>query len=159
MKRPTPTRSTGHAKHTHRYNSIILEIQLTSRLSSCKITNMKIDEAASRLEALGNPTRLKIYRALVRAGQAGMPVGTAAGEAQDRAVDPCRITSRSLVSVGLISQVREVHDAGLPRRIRHHAGSCRFPRCRVLRGRNRMRGDEDRRRDFSDLLFRYILET
>jgi len=34
---------------------------------------MKIDDAAARLEALGNPTRLKIYRALVRAGQAGMP--------------------------------------------------------------------------------------
>ncbi len=29
---------------------------------------MKIDEAAARLEALGNVTRLKIYRALVRAG-------------------------------------------------------------------------------------------
>ena len=29
---------------------------------------MKLDDAAARLEALGNPTRLKIYRALVRAG-------------------------------------------------------------------------------------------
>jgi ArsR family transcriptional regulator len=36
---------------------------------------MKIDDAAARLEALGNPTRLQIYRALVRAGEAGMPVG------------------------------------------------------------------------------------
>jgi DNA-binding transcriptional ArsR family regulator len=36
---------------------------------------MKVDDAASRLEALGNATRLKIYRALVRAGHRGMPVG------------------------------------------------------------------------------------
>ena len=36
---------------------------------------MKLEQAASQLEALGNPTRLRIYRALVRAGQAGMPVG------------------------------------------------------------------------------------
>ena len=36
---------------------------------------MKLTDAASRLEALGNPTRLRIYRTLVRAGQSGMPVG------------------------------------------------------------------------------------
>jgi DNA-binding transcriptional ArsR family regulator len=36
---------------------------------------MKLDDAAAHLEALGNPTRLKIYRTLVRAGEAGMPVG------------------------------------------------------------------------------------
>ena len=32
---------------------------------------MKIDDAAARLEALGNPTRLRIYRTLVRAGEEG----------------------------------------------------------------------------------------
>ena len=36
---------------------------------------MKIDDAAARMEALGNPTRLQIYRALVRAGEAGLAVG------------------------------------------------------------------------------------
>ena len=36
---------------------------------------MKLDDAAARLEALGNPTRLKIYRTLVRAGAEGLPVG------------------------------------------------------------------------------------
>jgi DNA-binding transcriptional ArsR family regulator len=36
---------------------------------------MKIDQTARRLEALGNPTRLKVYRALVRAGDPGLPVG------------------------------------------------------------------------------------
>ena len=29
---------------------------------------MKIEDAAARLEALGNPTRLKAFRLLVRAG-------------------------------------------------------------------------------------------
>jgi len=36
---------------------------------------MKIEQVARQLEALGNPTRLKVYRALVRAGDAGLPVG------------------------------------------------------------------------------------
>ena len=36
---------------------------------------MKLDDAAAHLEALGNPTRLKIYRTLIRAGAAGLPVG------------------------------------------------------------------------------------
>lgn len=36
---------------------------------------MKIEKAAKQLEALGNPTRLKVYRALVRAGDGGLPVG------------------------------------------------------------------------------------
>jgi ArsR family transcriptional regulator, arsenate/arsenite/antimonite-responsive transcriptional repressor len=36
---------------------------------------MKLDDLAARLEALGNPTRLAIYRTLVRVGDAGMAVG------------------------------------------------------------------------------------
>jgi DNA-binding transcriptional ArsR family regulator len=36
---------------------------------------MKLEQAAEQLEALGNPTRLKVYRALVRAGDEGLPVG------------------------------------------------------------------------------------
>ena len=67
---------------------------------------MKIDDAAARLEALGNPTRLKIYRALVRAGHAGMPVG----RLQERLKIPASTLShhvKALVSVGLISQLRE----------------------------------------------------
>src|SRR6201992_2030196 len=67
---------------------------------------MKIDDAAARLEALGNPTRLKIYRALVRAGQAGMPVGRLQEKLK---VAPSTLSHhiKSLVSVGLISQGRE----------------------------------------------------
>ena len=67
---------------------------------------MKLDDAAARLEALGNPTRLKIYRALVRAGHAGMPVG----RLQERLKIPASTLShhvKALVSVGLISQLRE----------------------------------------------------
>ena len=36
---------------------------------------MKLEQAAQQLEALGNPTRLRVYRALVRAGADGLPVG------------------------------------------------------------------------------------
>lgn len=36
---------------------------------------MNIEIAAKQLEAIGNPTRLAIYRTLVRAGDAGLPVG------------------------------------------------------------------------------------
>ena len=34
-----------------------------------------LDSIADRLSALGNPTRLQIYRLLVRSGDAGMSVG------------------------------------------------------------------------------------
>ncbi|MGJ4926325.1 ArsR/SmtB family transcription factor [Bradyrhizobium sp. HKCCYLS2038] len=67
---------------------------------------MKLDDVAARLEALGNTTRLKIYRALVRAGHAGMPVG----KLQERLKVPASTLShhvKTLVAVGLISQRRE----------------------------------------------------
>ena len=41
----------------------------------CNNSAMKLDDAAAHLEALGNPTRLKIYRTLFRAGAAGLSVG------------------------------------------------------------------------------------
>ena len=64
---------------------------------------MKLDDAAAHLEALGNPTRLKIYRALVRAGEAGMPVG----KLQDRLkIAPSTLSHhiKTLVTVGLTSR-------------------------------------------------------
>ena len=67
---------------------------------------MKLDAAASCLEALGNPTRLKIYRTLVRAGDAGMPVG----RLQDKLKIAASTLShhvKALVVAGLITQVRE----------------------------------------------------
>src|SRR3569832_1658636 len=67
---------------------------------------MKIVDAAARLEALGNRTRLQIYRALVRAGHAGLPVG----RLQEKLKIPASTLShhiKTLVAVGLVSQVRE----------------------------------------------------
>ena len=67
---------------------------------------MKLDDAAARLEALGNPTRLKIYRALVRAGAEGMPVGRLQTKL-DVAASTLSHHIKSLVVVGLVTQVRE----------------------------------------------------
>jgi DNA-binding transcriptional ArsR family regulator len=67
---------------------------------------MKLDEAAAHLEALGNPTRLKIYRALVRAGAGGLAVG----RLQDKLkIAPSTLSHhiKTLVVVGLVNQVRD----------------------------------------------------
>jgi DNA-binding transcriptional ArsR family regulator len=67
---------------------------------------MKLDDAAAHLEALGNPTRLKIYRALVRAGDAGLAVG----RLQDKLkIAPSTLSHhiKTLMVVGLINQVRD----------------------------------------------------
>jgi DNA-binding transcriptional ArsR family regulator len=67
---------------------------------------MKIDDAATRLEALGNPTRLRIYRALVRAGEPGLPVG----KLQSRLSIPGSTLShhlKTLIIVGLVTQQRD----------------------------------------------------
>jgi DNA-binding transcriptional ArsR family regulator len=68
--------------------------------------DMKIDDAATRLEALGNPTRLRIYRALVRAGEPGLPVG----KLQSRLSIPGSTLShhlKTLIIVGLVTQQRD----------------------------------------------------
>jgi len=67
---------------------------------------MKIEDAAARLEALGNPTRLKIYRALVRAGHAGMPVGRL-GDKLKVAGSTLSYHLKALMAVGLVVQKRE----------------------------------------------------
>jgi DNA-binding transcriptional ArsR family regulator len=67
---------------------------------------MKLDDAATRLEALGNPTRLKIWRALVRAGEEGMTVG----KLQDRldiAASTLSHHLKTLIGVRLVTQTRE----------------------------------------------------
>jgi len=46
-----------------------------NKLSTIKMANMKLETAALILSKIGNPTRLKIVRLLVRAGDEGMPVG------------------------------------------------------------------------------------
>ena len=79
---------------------------MTIALCDDTVQIMKIDEAAARLEALGNPTRLRIYRALVRAGEPGQPVG----KLQARLGIPASTLShhlKTLLIVGLITQQRD----------------------------------------------------
>ena len=66
---------------------------------------MKLDDAAARLEALGNPTRLRIYRALVKAGDGGMSVGKLQSKL-DVAASTLSHHIKTMLIVGLISQER-----------------------------------------------------
>ena len=67
---------------------------------------MKLDDAATHLEALGNPTRLKIYRALIRAGGAGLAVGRLQEKLK---IAPSTLSHhiKTLVVVGLVTQERD----------------------------------------------------
>src|SRR5215213_7647491 len=97
----------GQARCRHRYHiSIILEIQLTTLPNAIIMPVMKIDDAAAHLEALGNPTRLKIYRALIRAGGAGLAVGRLQEKLK---IAPSTLSHhiKALVVVGLVTQVRD----------------------------------------------------
>ena len=67
---------------------------------------MKLEQAAKQLEALGNPTRLNLYRTLVRAGAAGRPVGTLQ-ESLGIAASTLSHHLKTLLMVGLITQERE----------------------------------------------------
>ena len=67
---------------------------------------MKLEKAASQLEALGNPTRLQLYRTLVRAGKEGLPVG----RVQEKLDIPASTLShhlKRLLDTGLVSQERQ----------------------------------------------------
>jgi DNA-binding transcriptional ArsR family regulator len=67
---------------------------------------MEHAHAARCLEKLGNPTRLEIFRLLVRAG----PGGVAVGEIQDRLNVPGSTLSHHishLVNAGLVNQERQ----------------------------------------------------
>ncbi|SRR5258705_12890443 len=66
---------------------------------------MKIDDAAARLEALGNPTRLRVYRALVRAGDAGLSVGKLQNKL-DVAASTLSHHLKTMLIVDLITQER-----------------------------------------------------
>ena len=67
---------------------------------------MEMEDAAARCAELGNITRLSIFRLLVRAGKAGLPVG----EIQIRLGIPGSTLThhlQRLAKVGLITQRRE----------------------------------------------------
>lgn len=66
---------------------------------------MDIELSAARLAALGNSTRLRLYRLLVRAGGAGLSMG----QIQEKLAVPGSTLShhcRALVQVDLIQQER-----------------------------------------------------
>lgn len=70
------------------------------------LISMKLEEAAKQLEALGNPTRLQLYRALVRAGHAGLSVG----RVQQKLGIPASTLSHHLhrlIITGLVTQERQ----------------------------------------------------
>lgn len=67
---------------------------------------MDLELASKQLEALGNATRLRVYRALVRAGHDGLPVGSL----QTRLAIPHSTLSHhlhKLIANGLVSQERQ----------------------------------------------------
>jgi ArsR family transcriptional regulator, arsenate/arsenite/antimonite-responsive transcriptional repressor len=67
---------------------------------------MNLEITARRLEALGNVTRLALYRALVRAGHGGLPVG----RLQEQLAIPASTLShhlQRLVATGLVTQERQ----------------------------------------------------
>lgn len=70
------------------------------------VLSMTVDELATCLEKLGNPTRLRIFRLLVRAGDSGLSVG----EIQRHLGIPASTLSHHifhLVTAGLVRQDRE----------------------------------------------------
>jgi ArsR family transcriptional regulator, arsenate/arsenite/antimonite-responsive transcriptional repressor len=67
---------------------------------------MKVEQAARQLEALGNPTRLKVYRALVRAGDRGLPVGRLQ-EKLGIAASTLSHHLHRLILTGLVTQERQ----------------------------------------------------
>ena len=67
---------------------------------------MNIEKAAKQLEALGSPTRLQVYRTLVRAGHGGLPVG----RLQEKLGIPASTLSHHLhrlILTGLVTQERQ----------------------------------------------------
>jgi len=67
---------------------------------------MENEDIAGKLGALGNPTRLSVYRLLVRAGEAGVPVGSVQ---KSLGIPGSTLTHhiRILVTAGLAGQERE----------------------------------------------------
>lgn len=83
-----------------------VEIGLTLPRLAISTIFMKLEQAAKQLEALGNPTRLNLYRALVRAGEAGRPVGSLQ-ETLRIAASTLSHHLHRLILTGLVTQERQ----------------------------------------------------
>jgi ArsR family transcriptional regulator, arsenate/arsenite/antimonite-responsive transcriptional repressor len=85
---------------------MIVEIGFDSATRPAQPVSMNIETAAPQLEALGNRTRLTLYRTLVRAGEDGLPVGRLQLKLE---IPPSTLSHhlRKLVDVGLVSQERQ----------------------------------------------------
>jgi ArsR family transcriptional regulator len=66
---------------------------------------MKLETAATQLDSLGNPTRLQIFRLLVRAGAAGLPVGALQAR-MGMAASTLSHHLKRLIDAGLVTQER-----------------------------------------------------
>jgi ArsR family transcriptional regulator, arsenate/arsenite/antimonite-responsive transcriptional repressor len=80
---------------------------LTAGIGGNNSISMKVEKAAKQLEALGNPTRLQVYRSLVRAGDEGLPVGRLQ-EKLGVAASTLSHHLHRLILTGLVSQERQV---------------------------------------------------
>ncbi len=83
-----------------------LENTVEAAAAECYALTMDMGKTARRLEALGNETRLAIYRILVRAGDDGLPVMAL----QDRTGVPRSTLSHhlhKLIAVDLVTQERQ----------------------------------------------------
>jgi ArsR family transcriptional regulator, arsenate/arsenite/antimonite-responsive transcriptional repressor len=87
------------------YISSFIEFKLTNAGAHRMISAMNLVDAAARLEALGNSTRLSIYRLLVKAGDGGVPVGRIQSQL-DLAASTLSHHLKALVIVGLVRQER-----------------------------------------------------
>jgi ArsR family transcriptional regulator len=67
---------------------------------------MNVEQAAKQLEALGSPTRLQVYRTLVRAGDEGLPVGRLQ-EKLGIAASTLSHHLHRLILTGLVTQERQ----------------------------------------------------
>lgn len=86
--------------------SNILELPLDNPNLLVNHISMNIEQTSKQLEALGNVTRLEVYRLLVRAGEAGLPVG----QIQERLRIPASTLShhlQRLLITGLVTQERQ----------------------------------------------------
>jgi DNA-binding transcriptional ArsR family regulator len=86
--------------------SIVVEIDLDGKIRIDDIISMKLELAARQLESLGSPIRLKLYRALVRAGDDGLPCGTLQAKL-GVAASTLSHHIKHLKDAGLISQERQ----------------------------------------------------